>query len=228
MTASGRDAGGGEPRRRPGPEGGRRETNRRRRTESLAAAATALFLDRGIEAVTIGEIAAAAGIAKGSFYRYFPGKDALVASLFARVGRDVGGAFARCGEALGAAEAPGDLRAAYEGLAADLARALASEPDLVRLYLQEGRGPSRGARRPVRELSDTVTREAVELTRVAHRHGLLRPLDPRVSALAVIGAVERLAFAILSEESDLSPLSVPGELISMVLDGLRADGVRPG
>ncbi len=42
------------------------------RLEELMAAAQQLFLDKGVDATTISDIVAAAGVAKGTFYHYLP------------------------------------------------------------------------------------------------------------------------------------------------------------
>ncbi|GMU41728.1 MAG: hypothetical protein AMXMBFR23_25940 [Chloroflexota bacterium] len=51
-----------------------------RRQEILAAART-VFIEKGYAAATINDIAAEAGVAAGSIYRYFPGKADLIAEV---------------------------------------------------------------------------------------------------------------------------------------------------
>jgi AcrR family transcriptional regulator len=51
------------------------------RRAELLAAATRLFEERGFEAVTVADIAAAAGVAKGTFYLYFDSKEGLLDSI---------------------------------------------------------------------------------------------------------------------------------------------------
>lgn len=51
------------------------------RREELLDAAQRLFLDKGIGATSIDEIAGAAHVAKGTFYLYFPSKEALLQAL---------------------------------------------------------------------------------------------------------------------------------------------------
>jgi AcrR family transcriptional regulator len=51
------------------------------RRRDLLEAASRLFASRGVSAVTVSEIADAAGVAKGTFYLYFETKDHLLAAL---------------------------------------------------------------------------------------------------------------------------------------------------
>jgi AcrR family transcriptional regulator len=61
------------------PPSNRRARKRRQLIERVADIAFGLFEEQGYEAVTMEQIAAAADIAKGTLYRYFPLKEALLA-----------------------------------------------------------------------------------------------------------------------------------------------------
>jgi AcrR family transcriptional regulator len=65
-----------------------RERTRRAVQAELIDVAQALFIERGYESVTVEQIAAAAGMSKRSFFRYFPSKDALVLGKYDRQGED--------------------------------------------------------------------------------------------------------------------------------------------
>lgn len=215
------------PAQRPGPEGGRRDQNRKERVKALAEAALALFLERGLDGVTIDDITQACGVAKGTFYRYFDDKTALVDALLAPVRAGMLQGLEECGRRLEVARDVEAMFEAYRALGAIFAGAVLTQAGVVRLYLQECRGPAVGARARLVELSRLMSRHAVQLTRQAHTHGLLRPIRPEVSALAVVGAVERLLLAVLSEEEIGNPLDIPDLLSTLVLDGLRKPPEAP-
>lgn len=214
------------PPERPGAPGGRRDRNRRARVAAIFDGALALFLEHGIENVTIDDIVVRAGIAKGSFYRYVANKEELVERLLAPLREQVLAGFARADDGLGAARDERELKAAYASLGLSLMRQFAGAPEVVRLYLQENRAPATGDRAAIGRLAQEVAAGAIRLTQVAQQHLLLRRLHPEVTALAVVGAVERLLHGFLTREVTLEPVVVLEELVSMVLDGLRANPPR--
>src|SRR2546423_125899 len=121
----------------PGPRGGARALNRLKKAEALSTAALSLFLERGLESVSIDDITREAGIAKGSFYRYFDDKTALVEHLFGHARAEIEAAFARCETALAHGGSREEMFGAYQEIGATVARLLLEEPMVLRLYLQE-------------------------------------------------------------------------------------------
>jgi AcrR family transcriptional regulator len=64
-------------------EAGLRERKKRRTYEVVSEVAIRLFLEKGFDAVSVVEIAAAAEISKPTLFRYFPAKEDLVLHRFA-------------------------------------------------------------------------------------------------------------------------------------------------
>ncbi|WP_327303068.1 TetR family transcriptional regulator [Streptomyces sp. NBC_01298] len=62
---------------------GLRENKKLRTRRQLAATALELFLERGFDAVSVADIAAAAEVSKPTLFRYFPSKEDLVLDRFA-------------------------------------------------------------------------------------------------------------------------------------------------
>jgi len=209
-------------RARPGQPGGIRDTNRKARVEALLEASQLLFLEHGIEGVSVDDITSKAKMAKGSFYRYFDSQAALVDQLIEAVRKDITGALEACSVELDTAATRDAQFAAYRRLGEAIAALFLEHPGVVRLYLQENRAPSVGARKPIAELAKVISEYAIEITRKAQTHGILRPIPVPVSALTVVGAAERLLLGIMHEEPLGNPLLIPDALTSLILDGLRA------
>ena len=206
-------------RKRPGPEGGVRDNNRKQRTATLVTASCRLFLRRGLDSVTIDEIAARARMAKGSFYRYFDDKTALVQAIFDPLDARVEDIYSRCAQDLRVADGPASMAQAYAALGRELVGLVLTNPDAVRLYLQEYRGADHGARRPIIRVARRLIDRTIELTELACQHGLMRPLHPRLFALSVIGAIECLIFTHLAGDNRLPPAEVPAAVIDLFMRG---------
>ena len=206
---------------RPGAVGGKRDLNRRKRVQDLVDAGLTLFLARGIEAVTIDEVAREAGMAKGNFYRYFRDKADLVEAVIEPVGETTRAALDACHKRLSSVTSRGDAAAAYAELGNRLVGALAMYPDAMCLYLQERRAPATNARQAISDLANELDQRAMALSQVAVDQNLVQITDPRVSALAVLGAVEALALASVRRQVELDPVETTKGLISIVLEGLQ-------
>lgn len=57
------------------------------REEAIVATVNRLLAEKGFDAMTVDEVAAAVGIAKASLYKHFPSKEALAAAAMVRVMR---------------------------------------------------------------------------------------------------------------------------------------------
>ncbi|MEM7435228.1 MAG: TetR/AcrR family transcriptional regulator [Myxococcota bacterium] len=209
------------PPERPGALGGKRDLNRKRRVEALVGAGMRLFLASGIEGVTIDEIAREAGMAKGNFYRYFRDKADLVEAVLEPVTAAVRRAIGDCDRMLRDAQGREDTVAAYYHLGTQLIATLAAYPDATRVYLQERRAPATPAREAISVLATELDERAIALTETAVERDLLSIRDPRISAVAVSGAVESLALAWLRQQFPMDPIDTANTLIGLVLDGIR-------
>lgn len=213
---------------RPGPDGGRRDVNRRQRLNDLCSGALDRFLEVGLDAVTVDDVVRAAGLSKGSFYRYFDSKDQLVDTVFAPLRHELEAAMAAGADALERAPDADALIAAYQTFAIDVVALLGRHERLTRLYLQERAGPARAGREPIRALADAIRHHATRMTSASRAHGLLREVDPLVSALLVVGAVHELLDAQQRGLAVGDPIIAAATLIDVVLHGLRSSPERHG
>jgi AcrR family transcriptional regulator len=149
----------------------------------VETAAIALFAEKGVAGVSIGEIAAAAGVSQGALYRHYAGKDELARSLF-------GAAYFRTGAELDAIrDREPDFARRVTAMVAHFCALYDRDPALFRFMLiaQHGLLPEVGAgrRTPVDAIADSVA-DGV-------RDGAVSPVDPFAAAAAIIGIVLQTA-----------------------------------
>ena len=96
------------------------------RREQILAAARSVLAERGYERTTVSQIATRAQVAQGTFYLYFPSKEALPGELAHEL-------CARMGEATDrAAETPGGLGAAVDALVGGVLACAQDNADVLR------------------------------------------------------------------------------------------------
>ena len=158
------------------------------RKEQLLAAAQDLFAAKGFANTRIADICAAAGVAKGLFYWYFPTKESVIVELV----RDTRQQLRRAqGAAMDAnADALTRIRQGAEASVRFIAerRAHFALLDLER--------HDHTVAPLVREGSDVYVRDVTALIREAQQHGLVDEGDPKVYAVGVVGAVSSFSHAL--------------------------------
>jgi AcrR family transcriptional regulator len=146
-------------------------------------AATELFAANGVDGVSIGDIATAAGVSQGALYRHYPSKEDLAWSLFST-------AYLRTGAELDRirAQQP-DLRARLGAMVAHFCTLYDRDPALFRFMLiaQHGLLPRIPLERrtPVDAVADAVADAA--------QAGEVGLVDPVVAAAAIIGILLQTA-----------------------------------
>lgn len=156
------------------------------RGRAILDAAARLFSERGYQGTTMGDIAAAVSLNKGTLYHYVPSK----ADLLARI----------CGESVDDilllfADLPADLEPAarVRRIVVGLVHELARRPHHAIVYLQEMQWVDEWL--PAHEWASLRQRESLLHQHVASaidagvRDGSFSTTDPRVAALALIGMV---------------------------------------
>jgi AcrR family transcriptional regulator len=184
------------------------------RHEAIIAAARLAASEGGMAAVQIAPVAARAGIAAGTVYRYFPGKIDLVAALLAEISAREIGAMRRA-----AAVAPGPLSALAAAITTFAARSL------------------RDRRLSFAAIAEPVDAE-LDAARIAFRKALAAEFAARIAAAATGGhlpaqdpAHAAAALLGLLVEGLIGPLAPDAagrerEVVqAMTLTGLRALGV---
>jgi AcrR family transcriptional regulator len=187
------------------------------RHDAIMAAARTLAAEGGMGSVQMAAVAARAGIAAGTVYRYFPAKTDLIAALVADQSAAEIAALNRAGDA-----APGPLSALAAAIVTFAARALASRrlafamvAEPVAPELEAARLRYRGALAGAFEIR---IRSALE-------RGHLPAQDAGVAAAALVGAlIEGLIGPLAPGPSD-DPARNRAQVQTLTLFGLRGLGV---
>lgn len=142
------------------------------RREDILVAATTVFSQKGSAAATMQDVAREAGLSVGALYRYFPGKDDLVAAVFEGIGQRTRQLFARA--ASGESSVAGMLSQAGSILEERLMQQLTREETILVLeailaYSRSQPGTSTSSR----QLQDQYVFLTEELFREAQRQGVL-------------------------------------------------------
>lgn len=209
------------PDRRPGQPGGKRDVNRQLRLDALCRSALTLLLARGVDAVTVDEIARHAGLSKAGFYRYFSNPTELVATAFAPLEADAVAVMEAGAAALEAATSTAELVAAYEQFGAGLVGVIFKHPEGTRLYLQERFGPATAMRQPILALAQRVITVVTRMTVASRAHGLMRDLDADMTARIVAGSAHEVLGWFLRGELSMDPVRAVEMLIDVTMWGVR-------
>jgi TetR/AcrR family transcriptional regulator, fatty acid metabolism regulator protein len=195
----------------PGADG--REARRRQ----ILAAAIRIFAEHGFFASRTRDIAAAAGVAEGTIYLYFEGKDDLLLTAFREKVAEFSASVAPLLEM--PEPFPERLRRVIEMQFMNIE----AEPELATVLLMETRLTSRFYGEPVRDVLRTYASAIDGLLRRGVQEGALRSnLDIPLARRILIGSLEEIELDwLLGDRS--RPLSLQARtLSSTLLSGLGA------
>lgn len=185
----------------------------RERKQQLVDAAVVLFSERGYAKTRISDICAAAGVAKGLFYWYFPTKLDLFAELVRVMRRSLR-------QAQAAAFRPGDDAVAriVHGAEASVLF-MAEHANYFALVDTEKSDPALS--KVLSEGSGVYLDDVLALVREAQAAGQLPDIDPHVLCFGVLGAVSSFSNAWRSGRLDLPATELAGHVGRWVANALR-------
>jgi AcrR family transcriptional regulator len=188
------------------------------RTREILAAARSLLEQRGPEAMTMEEIAAAAGVAKGTVYLYFQSKDHLIQALIARVGENLIQDVEACLQSPGTP--PEKLIRMVSVLLEYLNRERLLFPIYARELLQGEQGSREGFRRRYQELEEQFVALVTRLFAEGIAAGHFIPANPRLLTFLIRGLVRATGYYQKSEgQADAAQEALP-VILTLISSGL--------
>jgi AcrR family transcriptional regulator len=188
------------------------------RTQEILAAARKLLEQRGLEAMTMEEIAAVAGVAKGTLYLYFQSKDDLIQALISQVGENI------LKDMEAALQTPGAPPEKLIRMVSVLLEYLNRERLLFPIYAREllrGRQDSRGGFwRHYRELEERFVALVTGLFAEGIAAGQFIPANPRLLTFLIRGLVRATGFYQQAEgQADAAQEALP-VILTLLSSGL--------
>jgi AcrR family transcriptional regulator len=188
------------------------------RTREILAAARQLLDQRGLEAMTMEEIAAAAGVAKGTLYLYFQSKDNLIQALLTMVGENILRDLETTLQAAGTP--PEKLKRIVTVLLEYLNRERVLFPIYARELLRGRQESRRGFWRRYQELEERFVTLVTDLFTEGIAAGQFIPANPRLLTFLIRGLVRATGYYQRSEgQVDAAKEALP-VILTLLSSGL--------
>ena len=204
----------------PSIEQSRRERKKDETRERIVEAAIRLFTEKGFESTTVDEIATHADVAKGTFFNYFPRKEAVLDALGEQMVQAMGEV------TRGLLAQPGTAPEKIHRFVTEITGRHVANRELSRVFVQRMlsnfHDPIHSTAGRMREL----LRSLIEQGQAA---GEIRAVDPGRASSVIQGAAIGTLFAWFCFEPGTFDLEAElQERISIILDGLtpRSGGGR--
>jgi AcrR family transcriptional regulator len=199
---------------------GRREENKAAKRAAIVGAGWRHFILSGYDRCSVEAIIAEAGIARGTFYLYFPDKLSLFGVLLEQIYQPVVVILETSLVEL-RAEGPSSTahRLRYIRTAIELAAYVERNRSQLMLHFREAwsSGPAgdeiRRWRAEIESLAACIIEEAAV-------QGALRGVLPQLAALSIVGSIERLVWAWSQDEISLTRREIAQQMADLFWNGL--------
>lgn len=179
---------------------GRREEKKKQTLLNIREAAWRLFILNGYDRSTIDDIASEAGIARGTYYLYFPDKLTCFCALLEDLYQPIIDILkATLEDLLLDHDDPLSHQIRYIRTAVDMARFLESQHHRLHLHYREiwSAGEHGESIRKWRQQIEGLSQNLIE---ASITYKLISVVPPKLTSLAVVGSAERLVWAWLNDE----------------------------
>lgn len=161
------------------------ESREARRAQILASALT-VFATKGYHETSVSDLVDAAGVARGTFYLYFDGKEALFLELVADLQHHLRA------NVVGVDPGKGDLEEQLRATVVRVLRTLETNRPLTRILFREAVGLHDAVDERLRSFYAELYGYVARAIEVGVALGRLRAVDPVTSAVLVVGSVREL------------------------------------
>jgi TetR/AcrR family fatty acid metabolism transcriptional regulator len=199
------------------------------RSRQILECAKKVFAERGFHAANISHICAEAGIGRGTLYQYFKNKKAVFEAILRQTLDRVHGQMQ--------SERPVEIAPVGQVTAEQAIRwsarrlhrllsAVFEDQQTLRILLREAVGLDVDIEALLGEIDDALITTVETDLRAYQEAGWVRPLDPRVAATLMVGAVEKMALIALRSDEPVDLMKLANEISHLHGIGVLSDRVK--
>ncbi len=201
----------------------RRQSKRDRRRQALKDAATEVFYEYGYHSAKVSQIVERVGVAQGTFYLYFEGKQ----QLFAELVSDFLELFVTTVADWEPAEIDSRdvLRDELTRVGVNLTRMLLDKEKTTAIFFREAEAVAPEINTLIRHAYDTLLAMLTDFNRILHKRGLIAEMNFRILATMTVGMVERIIVERIVHDTldEATPEEIVEHLIMQYLAGTTDD-----
>ncbi len=170
----------------------RREKRREDRRDTIKQAAIEVFSSKGYHGAKVSDIVERVGVAQGTFYLYFEGKQPLFGELLNDFFTIVVTTVADWEP--GSLDTRDNLRTELKRVGAALTRVLDDNTALTKIFFKESSAVAAEFDETIRDFYDTLGAVLTTTNETLHRRGVIPAMNHKLLAYSTIGSVERVVF----------------------------------
>jgi AcrR family transcriptional regulator len=187
------------------------------RRQQLLKAARDVFANKGYHDAKVDDICAIAGVAKGTFYLYFPDKRSVFSEL-------VDGLLLRLTNATITVAIDRDVEAQVKDNIRGVVAVLLEDPKLTQILMSYATGLDPAFVQKIESFYAGTKRFLQESLEVGQQLGIVAPGDTHLYAICTVGALKELLFENTSERSERSIEQIVDAIFAFLQHGyLRLD-----
>jgi AcrR family transcriptional regulator len=186
--------------------------NKEQRRIDLMNAARDVFAKKGYHEARIEDIVAAAKVAKGTFYLYFPDKRSIFVELVDRL-------FSRISASILHVDVDGDVRGQIKHNIRAIIAVLLDDPMVTQILLSYTAVPDQKFLQKIRSFYDGVTRMLAEALRNGQKMGVVADGDADLFATFTVGALKETLLELTMTGKSVSREKLVGALTELLESG---------